>query len=57
MEIMLVHVRDGDTAVPFSTFMEPQQTPMFLVSSGIYSGSLAVPLHSGDYRVQSTAMI
>ena len=57
MELLLVHVCAGDTAVPFSTFFEPQQTPAFLVSAGIYSASLAIPLHDGEHRKQSMALI
>ena len=56
MKIILVHVCDGDTAVPFSKFLESQQTPSSLVSAGIYN-TLAIPLHHGDHRMQSMAMI
>ena len=57
MELLLVHVCAGDAAVPFSTFFEPQQTPGFLVSAGIYNASLAIPLYDGEHRKQSVALI
>ena len=57
MELLLVHVCTGDAAVPFSTFFEPQQTPGFLVSAGIYNASLAIPLYDGEHRKQSVALI
>ena len=57
MELLLVHSCAGDAAVPFSKFLEPQQTPPYLVSAGIYRGNLAVPLHGGHHRLQSMAMI
>ena len=57
MELVLVHVCTGETAVPFSKFFEAHQTPTSLVSAGIYNGSMATPLYHGDYRLQSMAMI
>ena len=55
-EILLVHENnDGPTSIAFSTLLEPQQTPAYLVHAGLYGGSLAVPLYSGEHRLQSMA--
>ena len=57
MELLLVHTPTGPHAVSFSTFFEPHQTPAHLIQAGIYASNLAVPLHGGEHRTHSIAMV
>ena len=51
-----MHDFDGESAIPFGQLLEPQETPAYLISGGIYSRNLSVPLHADkDHRLQSMA--